>query len=62
LVDESLLKRRNRIAHGQYLEIEADAFDDLVEEVLELLRWFKTDLENALATQAYLRPAAPPAA
>ena len=62
LLDESLLKRRNRIAHGKYLELDQSAFDDLVNQVLELLRWFKTDLENALATEAFVKPATPPAA
>ena len=58
LLDESLLKRRNRIAHGEYLEIDQSAFDDLVNQVLELLRWFKTDLENALATEAFVASSA----
>ena len=62
LLDESLLKRRNRIAHGHYLELDQSAFEDLVNQVVELLRWFKTDLENALATEAFVKPATPPAA
>lgn len=61
-LDESLLRRRNRIAHGQYLELDATTFGDLVDQVLEIMRWFKNDLENALATEAYIRPIAPPAA
>lgn len=62
LVDESLLRSRNRIAHGQFLELDPKTFGELVEQVIELMRWFKTDLENALATQAYVKPVAPPAA
>ena len=61
LLDESLLKRRNRIAHGSYLELDQPAFADLVDQVVELLRWFKTDLENALATEAFVKPVTPPA-
>jgi hypothetical protein len=55
LLDESLLKRRNRIAHGQHLELDPAAFSQLVDQVLELLRWFKTDLENAMATKAFMK-------
>ena len=62
LLDESLLKRRNRIAHGSYLELDQPAFADLVDQVVELLRWFKSDLENALATEAFMKPVTPPAA
>lgn len=47
LIDESLLKRRNYIAHGEYLDVEADGFRDLADEILCMLRWFKTDIENA---------------
>ena len=56
LLDESLLKRRNRIAHGNYLELDEADFDKLVDQVVQLLRWFKTDIENALATKAFGKP------
>jgi hypothetical protein len=54
LVNESLVKRRNQIAHGEFLEIDENAFHDLVDETLLLLRWFKTDLENAIAVNSHL--------
>ncbi|HEV3210090.1 MAG TPA: MAE_28990/MAE_18760 family HEPN-like nuclease [Chthoniobacterales bacterium] len=44
-LDESLLRRRNE-AHGAYLDIDKDSFDDLLQEVLTLLRQYKTDIEN----------------
>jgi hypothetical protein len=53
-IDESLLKRRNRIAHGEFLIVDSQGFDSLVGETIELLRWFKSDLENALAINAHL--------
>ena len=59
---KAFLKRRNRIAHGSYLELDQSAFADLVDQIVELLRWFKTDLENALATEAFMKPVTPPAA
>jgi hypothetical protein len=54
LIDESLLNRRNHIAHGEYLDVEANAFSDLADEILVLLRMFKTDIENA-ATLGYFK-------
>lgn len=57
-LDQSLLERRNRIAHGEYLDVDSHAFEGLVDETILLLRWFKTDIENALATRAYLQDAA----
>lgn len=55
LIDEVLLKNRNKIAHGEYLSITADRFYALVDDVLEMLRWFKTDIENAVVGNGYLR-------
>jgi len=54
LIDNILLKSRNNIAHGQYLTITPHAFYNLVTEVLEMLRWFKTDVENAVVSQSFL--------
>ena len=56
-VDDRLLRRRNAIAHGRGggLELDREGFDELVNGVLELLRWFKTDIENAVSTRAFRR-------
>lgn len=53
LIDESLLNRRNHIAHGEYLDVEPEGFRDLADEVLTMLRWFKTDIENAASLEQY---------
>jgi hypothetical protein len=55
LIDKSLLETRNRIAHGEYLMIDASRFESLVTEILDMLRWFKTDIENAVVQKAFLR-------
>lgn len=55
LIDKTLLETRNGIAHGEFLVIDAPRFDSLVSEVLEILRWFKTDIENAVVQKAFLR-------
>lgn len=55
LIDESLLARRNKIAHGDQLDIDLDAWRDLADEVLMLMRQFKTDIENAASTSAFVK-------
>jgi len=55
LIDETLLASRNKIAHGEYLSISPGRFETLAEEMLELMVWFKTDLENAAALKSFQR-------
>jgi hypothetical protein len=55
LIDESLLKRRNTIAHGEYIDVAKDDWAKLADEVLQMLRQFKTDIENAMAQSAFKR-------
>lgn len=53
LIDSSLLHRRNLIAHGEYLDVDSDGFRELADEILQLLRCYKTDIENAVSLEAY---------
>lgn len=53
LIDESLLNRRNHIAHGEYLDVDSEGFRGLADEILFLLRSYKTDIENAVTLEAY---------
>lgn len=55
LIDETLLASRNKIAHGEFLSISPERFDTLADEILELIGWFKTDLENAAALKSFQR-------
>lgn len=57
LIDTSLLSRRNHIAHGEYLDVDTDGFRDLADEIICLLRWFKTDIENAVSLESYRKSA-----
>lgn len=59
LIDKSLLSQRNDIAHGDYLLIDPDGFKSLSDEIIVLMRQFKTDIENGAALKSYLRMAAP---
>lgn len=55
LIDKTLLENRNNIAHGEYLTIDRARFEALTTEVLEMLRWFKTDIENAVIRKSFLK-------
>lgn len=53
-IDKSLLYRRNNIAHGEYLELDNKSYSDLSEEVLTLIRQFKTEIENSAVQKKYI--------
>ena len=55
LIDKTLLESRNNIAHGEYLSIDRPRFESLTTEVLDMLRWFKTDIENAVVNKSFLK-------
>jgi hypothetical protein len=52
-IDKSLLERRNNIAHGEYLDLNQDDYLKIAEEVIALLRGYKTDIENIVSTNSY---------
>jgi hypothetical protein len=52
-IDESLLGRRNRIAHGEFLDIDQTSCISLVDDVIGLLRMFKTEIEDAASSRKY---------
>lgn len=58
LIDTSLVDRRNKVAHGEFLEVGGKEFGTLIDEVVQLMRAYKTDLENAASCEAYKRVAA----
>lgn len=53
LIDESLVKRRNMIAHGEYLSLQGRDFGDLVDTVLQMMTDYQADLLNAAALGSY---------
>ena len=54
-IDESLLNRRNAIAHGEYLDISPELFCGLHQDILALIKKFKDDLQNLCVTESYKR-------
>jgi hypothetical protein len=55
LIDESLVNRRNKVAHGEFLDLPAADFLVLADEILQMMRFYKTDIQNAASLQSYKR-------
>lgn len=53
-IDESLVSSRNKIAHGERLEVDLPSMLDTFDEVIGLLRHYKNDIENNASSKAYL--------
>ena len=53
LLDKRLVGNRNKIAHGEQLEIQMSDYLDLHAAVIELMNRFKEDIETAVVTRNY---------
>lgn len=52
-IDESLLARRNSIAHGEYLDLTSKSYNEMSDTVVVLLRQIKNDIENSASMSQY---------
>jgi hypothetical protein len=59
IIDEKLLKSRNGIAHGENVSLGLLDYEELHADVLELIEWFRDDVENAVAQKNYRLVSAP---
>ncbi len=58
IIDEQLLKRRNKIAHGEYLpylSLDRDTYSKLQRQILAMMEDFRTQIENRAVQKLYLR-------
>jgi len=53
LIDNKLLERRNHIAHGEFIDVDADEYEQLHTEVVQLMDLFKNQAENAAVLEQY---------
>lgn len=53
LIDQSLVNRRNKVAHGEHLTLSGREFGDLVDAILQTMDWYKTDLMNEAVQKNY---------
>jgi hypothetical protein len=58
LIDTLLLETRNRIAHGEYLEVTAESYQELAKDVVWLMERFFAQVSNAAVLKKYMRSAA----
>lgn len=54
-IDEKLLAKRNRIAHGELEPVGDDDYEEIHDLVVDLLELVRTDIQNAAALKAYRR-------
>ncbi len=55
LIDEKLLKTRNKIAHGEYSGVDRNEYIELHQETINLLDLFKNQIENAAIEERFKR-------
>jgi MAE_28990/MAE_18760-like HEPN len=55
IIDEQLLKRRNGIAHGEYLSLDREEYQQLHDEILGMMENFRSQVENNAIQKLYLR-------
>ncbi len=55
LIDGSLLKNRNAIAHGDKIPIDQPTYEELHRLVVDLLDYAQTCIENAAVEESYVR-------
>ncbi|MBW4593475.1 MAG: hypothetical protein KME46_11270 [Brasilonema angustatum HA4187-MV1] len=53
LIDEKLLKKRNMIAHGNYLDIDEQQYDELHTQVVGIMDNFRNQIDNCASTKQY---------
>ena len=53
LINEKLVHRRNSVAHGEYLEMDRAEYRNLQTNVLEMIEWFRDDVETSATSQLY---------
>lgn len=53
LIDHKLVKRRNQIAHGEFLTESLEDIYDLVDIIIDLMDTFKTQIQNAAIQGSY---------
>ncbi len=55
IINEQLLKRRNGIAHGEFLLLDREEYQQLHDEILGMMENFRTQIENNASLRLYLR-------
>jgi MAE_28990/MAE_18760-like HEPN len=52
-IDVGLVKKRNKIAHGELQDVEASELEEVKDQVVNLIDLFKTEIENSAALSKF---------
>ncbi len=55
LLDKGLVENRNRVAHGQQIDIDPDDYTGLHDEMIQLVQNIRTDIENQAVMEGFRR-------
>jgi hypothetical protein len=55
LIDDTLLKNRNEVAHGKFVLVDTEEFINLHTTIVELIDLFANQISNAVSAKAYKR-------
>lgn len=53
VIDESLLASRNTIAHGEYLLVTEERYEEIRQQVLEMMEEFRNQIQNAAVLKQF---------
>ncbi|MER9302134.1 MAE_28990/MAE_18760 family HEPN-like nuclease [Mesorhizobium sp. M0293] len=53
-IDEIIVAKRNKVAHGEFLQSDEAEIVEAIDLVIEIMRTLKTDLENGAVLKSYL--------
>lgn len=53
LIDTRLLKNRNTVAHGEYLELELEDYIELHHQIIDMMNYFRNQIENSACQEKY---------
>jgi hypothetical protein len=56
IIDKKLLEKRNTIAHGNYLDINEQEYDELHTQIITIMDHFRNQIDNCASTKQYCRP------
>lgn len=54
-IDETILNKRNSIAHGESMDVGLDEFKRISDRVVDLMRMYKTDIANIACLRSFAR-------
>lgn len=53
VIDEKLLSIRNKVSHGEYIQIDSNDYIDLQSRIINLMNIYKNEIENAAVTRLF---------